>query len=729
MPTKPIALLLLLAIGISFGSMAQQYVFMDPSKPRDVRVRDLVSKMTLPEKISQLMNSSPSIPRLGVPEYNWWNEALHGLGRSRVATIFPQAIGLGATFDENLAFRVSTAISDEARACYNLALTDGKRIQYSGLTFWTPNINIFRDPRWGRGQETYGEDPVLTSRLGVSFVKGLQGNDAKYLKTAACAKHFAVHSGPEKLRHEFNARVSDKDLRETYLPAFKALVDANVEAVMCAYNRTNDTPCCTNNYLITDVLRNEWGFKGHVVTDCGAVDDIYLGHKFVKDAPSASAASIKAGICLECGNKFNSLNDAVKLGLLSEAEIDSALTRLLRTRFKLGMFDPKGMNPYDALDEKAINNQEHRQLSLEVAEKSMVLLKNNGILPLRSDLSTYFVTGPNATSLEVLMGNYYGVNNKMVTFLEGISSAVSRSSQVQYMPGCLLDRANLNPVDWATGCAKSSDVTIVVLGISGYIEGEEGESIASPNLGDRLDYNIPANQIEYLKKLRKYNSKPILTIITGGSPMNLAEVHELSDAVILSWYPGEEGGNALANLVFGKKSPSGKLPITFPKSLDQLPAYENYSLDGRTYRYMREEPMYPFGYGLTYTKFEYSVIECSRPVFSLEKSQDMDVSVKLCNSGKYDAEEVVQLYVSCLNSKFKAPIYALKDFKRVELKAGETSIIKFKITSEMISNVNDKGISVLEPGDLRISIGGSSPCKRSCELGVGKAQELMIHIE
>ena len=729
MTIKRLFILTILCLNLNLLSKAQQAVFQDASKPIDTRIKDLVSKMTLSEKISQLMNSSPSIPRLQVPEYNWWNEALHGVGRSGVATVFPQAIGLGATFDEALALKVSSAISDEARATYNISVSEGKRMQFSGLTFWTPNINIFRDPRWGRGQETYGEDPTLTARLGVAFVKGLQGNHPKYLKTAACAKHFAVHSGPEKLRHEFNAEVSDKDLRETYLPAFKALVDANVESVMCAYNRTNGAPCCANNYLIQNVLRKEWGFKGHVVTDCDAVTDIYKGHKFTADAASASAASIKAGICLECGEEFNALNEAVKLGMLKESEIDSALSTLLRTRFKLGMFDEKGLNPYDALDAKTINSQEHRKLAMEVAEKSMVLLKNNGVLPLKSDLPRYYVTGPNATSLEVLMGNYYGVNNSMVTFLEGIVAGVAPSSQVQYKPGCLLDRENINPIDWTTGETKLYDATIAVLGISGYIEGEEGESLASPHLGDRLDYNIPANQINFLKKLRKRNPRPIIAVITGGSPMNLAEIHELADAVILAWYPGEEGGTALANLIFGKKSPSGKLPITFPKSIDQLPAYENYSMEGRTYRYMASEPLYPFGYGLSYTRFEYSEMKASTINVNLKKKQNVDLEVKLSNTGKFDAEEVVQMYISNLTTKAKVPIASLKEFKRVSLKAGESTILKFTITPEMMSYINDKGQPTLEAGDIRVSIGGSSPNKRSTELGLSKNQEMLLHLK
>lgn len=713
-------------IGISVYSQ-QGAAYLDPSKPTIIRVRDLVSKLTLEEKVNQLMYNSPAIPRLNIPAYNWWNEALHGVGRSGVATVFPQAIGLGATFDNDLAFRVSSAISDEARASYNIASAHGYFEQYGCLTFWTPNINIFRDPRWGRGQETYGEDPVLTSKMGVAFVKGLQGNNPKYLKVAACAKHFAVHSGPEKLRHEFNAIVSPKDLSETYLPAFKNLVDAGVEAVMCAYNRTNNYPCCGNNYLIDTVLRKQWGFKGHVVSDCGAVTDFYNGHNVVKTEAEAAAMAIKTGVNLDCGTEYQALKDALKQGLIKESEIDSTLSVLLLTRFKLGLFDPKESNPYNAIPESVINSSEHRQLAREAALKSMVLLKNNGVLPLKNNLSKYFLTGPNAADVNVLLGNYFGVSTDMSTFLEGIASGIKPGSQLQYRQGILLDRDNAMPIDWTTGTAKSADVTIVVLGLSGLLEGEEGESIASPYFGDRLDYNLPKNQIDFLKKLRKNNSKPIITIITGGSPMNLSEVHELSDAVLLTWYPGEEGGNAAADIIFGKVSPSGKMPVTFPTSLDALPAYENYSMIGRTYRYMNNSIMYPFGYGLSYGKFNYSEISLSAS--KIKKKQPVDVSVLLTNAGDYDATEVVQLYITNLNSKVTVPLYSLKDFKRVNLALGESRLVKFTITPEMMSYIDNDGKSILASGNIKVIIGGSSPVKRSEDLGIGKPQEIIFTIK
>ncbi|GCC50305.1 glycoside hydrolase family 3 protein [Chryseotalea sanaruensis] len=693
-------------------------VFRDVDKPLETRVQDLINQLTLEEKVYQMMHNSPAIPRLNMPAYNWWNEALHGVGRGGVATVFPQAIGLGATFDEDLAFRVSSAISDEARAMFNASVAKGFHKQYGGLTFWTPNINIFRDPRWGRGQETYGEDPYLTSRLGVSFVKGLQGDNPNYLKTAACAKHFAVHSGPEKLRHEFNALSSSKDLWETYLPAFKALVDADVEAVMCAYNRTNDEPCCAHNFLLTDVLRKKWNFKGHVVSDCWAVVDFYQGHNVVKTKAEAVALAVKNGVNLNCGDEYPALVEAVEKGLITEKEIDAALAVLLRTRFKLGLFDPAESNPYNAISTDVINSSKHRALAREAAQKSIVLLKNNGVLPLKNNLAKYFVTGPNASDVQVLLGNYYGVNPQMVTVLEGLAGAVEAGSQLQYRQGILLDRDNVNPQDWTTGNAANSDATFVVLGISGLLEGEEGESIASPYFGDRLDYNLPKNQIDFLKKIREKTTTSVIAVVTGGSPMNLADVHELADAVLLVWYPGQEGGNAVADIVFGKISPSGRLPVTFPKSLDQLPAYEDYTMKGRTYRYMEAEPLYPFGFGLSYTQFEYSNLTLSKS--SIKKNEKIEAQVTLTNKGNVVSEEVVQLYLTDVKASTTTPLYSLKGIQRITLEPGKSVVVSFTITPDMLMLVDDKGNSILEPGAFTVSIGGSLPGNRSDQLGAAK---------
>ena len=707
---------------LTLSMYAQQSIYLDASKTIDERAQDLVSKLTLEEKVGQMMYNAPAIPRLEIPAYNWWNESLHGVARSGVATIFPQAIGMAATFDDGLMLRISTAVSDEARGMYNASIAKGYHRQYAGLTFWTPNINIFRDPRWGRGQETYGEDPYLTSRLGVAYVKGLQGDNPNYLKAAACAKHFAVHSGPERLRHEFDAKASLKDLQETYLPAFKSLVDAGVESVMCAYNRTNGEPCCGNDYLLNTMLRQKWGFKGHIVSDCWALVDFHAGHKVTANAVETSALALKRGVNLNCGSTYNpNLIEAVKQGLVTEKEIDEALTQLLKTRFKLGLFDPPGKNPYDAIASDVINSGSHRELAREVAGKSIVMLKNNGVLPLKDDLPYYYVTGPNAGNVDALIGNYYGVNNNIVTILEGISGAIQPGSQLQYKMGFLLDRENINSIDWTTGDAKQANATIVVMGISGLIEGEEGESIASPHFGDRLDYNIPKNQIEFLKKLKDGNKNPVIAVVTGGSPMNLSEVHELADAVLLIWYPGEEGGNAVADIVFGKRSPSGKLPITFPKSLEQLPPYDDYSMVGRTYRYMTADPMYPFGFGLSYGKFEYSNLKLSAS--KLKKNQSVDAEVTVTNSGSLTSDEIVQLYLTDVQASTRTPLFALKDFKRISLKPGESTTVKFTITPATMMLINDKGESVLESGEFKINIGGSLPGKRSEELGATRGVE------
>lgn len=721
-----LALIFLITTTLSAKS---QYAaaYLDPIVPVETRIDDLISKLTLEEKVSQMLFNSPAIPRLDIPEYNWWNECLHGVARSGVATIFPQSIGLAATFDRDLVFRIGTAVSDEARAMHNASVARGHRLQYSGLTFWTPNINIFRDPRWGRGQETYGEDPYLTSVLGVALVKGLQGDHQRYLKTAACAKHFAVHSGPEELRHEFNALASLKDMYETYLPAFKSLVDAGVESVMCAYNRTNDEPCCASKFLLKEVLRKDWGFKGHIVSDCGALSDLYKGHNVAADSIEAGAMALKHGVNLNCGMVYYGLTDAVNKGFVEESKLDEVLSGLLKTRFKLGLLDPPELNPYNSIQQEVINCAQHRKLAREAAIKSVVLLKNNGILPVKKDLPLYYVTGPNAASVEILIGNYYGVNENMVTILEGMASKVKPGSQLQYRQGCLLDRYNINRIDWTTRGAKRADVTFAVLGISGLLEGEEGASIASPYYGDRIDYNLPANQIDFLKALRRDNTRPIVAIITGGCPLNLSEVHELADAVLMIWYPGEEGGNAVGDIIFGDVSPSGRLPVTFPKSLDQLPPYEDYSMEGRTYRYMEMEPMYPFGYGLSYTSFEYSDIKLNSKKVSTD--EEAEVSATVTNTGQYPGEDVVQLYIKDVEATVRVPLYSLKGFTRVTLKPGESKTIKFTITPEMLKLINDKGESVLESGEFKISIGGSLPCARSEELGIARHVETILKVK
>jgi len=705
----------MLFCGICFSATAQDTLaFLNPSLPIDTRIRDLLHRMTLQEKVSQMQNASPAIPRLHIPAYNWWSEALHGVARSGVATVFPEPIGLAASFDDSLEYEIATAISDEARAMYNAAAARNRYEQYGGLTFWTPNINIFRDPRWGRGQETYGEDPYLTGRMATAFIRGMQGNDPRYLKTAACAKHFVVHSGPEGLRHEFDARASLHDLYDTYLPAFHAAVKAGVEAVMCAYNSTNGQPCCANTYLLDTVLRKDWGFGGHIVSDCGAIGDIYAGHHYVKSEAAAAAIAVKRGVNLDCGNEYALIPEAIQQGLLTEADVDSALVPLLRTRFKLGLFDPPAYNPYNAIQPTVINSEAHRLLARRAAEESIVMLKNDGVLPLRKDLAKYFVTGPNATNLDVLLGNYYGVNPRMVTILEGIAGAVAPGSQVQYKPGCLLAWPNANPIDWTTGDAHSADVTIVVLGLSGLLEGEEGDAIASPDRGDRATYDLPANQIEFLRKLRAHNTKPIIAIITGGSPVNLAPVDSLADAVLMVWYPGEEGGNAIANVIFGKTSPSGKLPVSFPMSYSQLPPFDDYSMQGRTYRYMTATPMYPFGYGLTYGKFEFHDGSLQ------QQDSSLLIRVQVSNTGKYASADVVQLYVTPPQGRasFPVPRYALKGFQRIWLKPGDTQEVHFRLPLSALQVVNAEGKKVWLKGSYEISVGESLPDARSQQLGM-----------
>jgi len=706
---------------------AQNEAWLNPALPIDTRVHDLISRLTPEEKVYQMMNSTPAIPRLHIPAYDWWNEALHGVARSGVATIFPEPIGMAATFDDSLVHQVANAISDEARAMYNAAREKGYQARFDGLTFWTPNINIFRDPRWGRGQETYGEDPYLTARMGVALVKGFQGDDPRYLKVAACAKHFAVHSGPERLRHQFDAEVSPHDLWDTYLPAFHALVvDAKVEAVMCAYNRTDGEACCGNTYLLDDVLRGQWGFKGHIVSDCDAIADIDEGHHLVSSKAGAAALALQRGVNLNCGDTYLSLPDAEKQGLVTEAQIDSSLAVLLRTRFRLGLFDPAGSNPYDRIPASVINSPEHRALARTVAEKAIVMLKNNGVLPLSNGLERYFVTGPNATSVDVLVGNYYGVNNRLVTILEGLAGQIQSGSQMPYNQGVLLDRNNVNPIDWASGNARTSDATIYVMGITGLLEGEEGESLASPTFGDRLEYNLPSAQIDYLRKLKKDNPHPVIAIVTGGSPMNLAEVQEIADAVLLVWYPGEEGGNAVADILFGKVSPSGKLPITFPRSYDQLPPFDNYSMRGRTYRYMTAEPLYPFGFGLSYTTWAYSGLTLSKK--KIRRGEGVTAEVTLTNTGKYASDEVVELYVTHENAGDSAALFALKGFQRVSLAAGDSMRVRFVLTPEHLAVVDEKGHAVIPAGKIRISVAGSLPTRRSEDLGAAKGVEGEIEV-
>ncbi len=849
-PLRAIALATLFASCFLTTATTQQSnpPYLDPSLTIDKRVDDLISRMTLEEKVSQMMNAAPAIPRLGIPEYDWWNEALHGVAISGHATVFPQAIGLGATFDPPLINRVASVISEEARAKYHEAQRKGNRSRFFGLTFWSPNINIFRDPRWGRGQETYGEDPYLTGRLGVEFVKGLQGDNPKYLKVVSTPKHYAVHSGPEPERHRFDASAVERDLRETYLPAFRATVmEANAASIMCAYNRTNGEPACANTHLLDDILRGEWGFKGYVVSDCGAIDDIYQRHLFVKTAEEASSISVKRGTDLECGDSYKALVKAVKQGLIKESEIDVALKRLLEARFRLGMFDPPDMVPYSKIPFSANDSEEHRKLSLETARKSMVLLKNkNNSLPLRKDLKSIAVIGPNADDVSVLLGNYSGTPSRATTPLAGIRNHVSRNTKVLYAKGTHLTETDALPVptsalrggfnaeyfanksltgepvlkrvdpeinfdwgmsgpapglpsddfsvrwtgkivpaesglfrfgvladdgvrvyvdnkliaeDWtdhapspitgevtfeagksyeikieyyegkigavaklvwqppvkkvenpfaeAVKLANESEQVILVLGISARLEGEEMR-VSEPGFlgGDRTDINLPARQQALLEAVAA-TGKPMVVVLLSGSALAVNWANANVNAIVQAWYPGEEGGAAIADVLFGDYNPAGRLPVTFYKSTDQLPPFESYAMEGRTYRFFKGEPLYPFGHGLSYTTFKYSSFKVTSPRIS--GNEKVSVSAVVENTGKLEGDEVVQLYITDVQASVRVPVRSLAGVERIHLKPGERRTVTFTLDPRQLAVIMDDGRAVVEPGEFKVTIGGKQP--------------------
>ncbi|HEX4877235.1 MAG TPA: glycoside hydrolase family 3 C-terminal domain-containing protein [Chitinophagaceae bacterium] len=691
---------------ISISVCRAQYPFNNPSLPIDKRVNDLLDRLTTDEKISLLLYNSPGVERLDIPAYNWWNEALHGVGRAGRATVFPQAIGMAATFNDALLQQVGNVISNEARAKYNMAVKNNNRGQYLGLTFWSPNINIFRDPRWGRGHETYGEDPLLTSRMGTAFVKGMQGDNPRYYKTVACAKHFAVHSGPEHSRHSFNAVVSDNDLHNTYLPAFKKLVtDAKVGGVMCAYNRLDSLPCCGSPFLLQDLLRKEWGFKGYLVTDCWALDDIFRYHQYVKTPEEAAAIAIKNGVNVECGNTLSTLQNAIKQGLLTETDIDASLYVNLEVLMKLGWFDKQDKTPYAQLGEKDINNDAGRQLARKTAAQSMVLLKNsNNTLPLSKSLQRILVTGPNADDINALLANYNGNSGNMVTVLEGITNAVSSSTVIYHNRGCDLTDTVLQQVHWMTG---EADAVVAVMGLSPLLEGENGDAYLSQAGGDKNDISFPYAQLKYLQKLKEKTKKPLVVVLMAGSAIELSQVETMADAVLLAWYPGEEGGNAVADILFGKINPAGRLPVTFYQSNNDLPAFEDYSMKGRTYRYFGGEVQHPFGFGLSYTRFSYSGLKV------LTEKNGFSFQLDVQNTGKYAGDEVVQLYIRRLHTGDFEPLKELKDFKRVSLAKGETKKVNLHLNRQDMAWYNDSIKKwIVHPGEYEILIGGSSEDKK-----------------
>ena len=823
--------------------------YKNPNLPVQQRVDDLVSRLTLEEKIGQMMNATPAIERLGVPAHDYWNEALHGVARSGIATVFPQAIGLAATWDQKLMYDVADVISTEARAKHHEYARNKQFGRYQGLTFWSPNINIFRDPRWGRGQETYGEDPYLTGMMGVQFVKGLQGNDPRYFKVIATPKHYAVHSGPEPERHAFDAKAYERDLRETYLPAFRAtILEGKAYSVMCAYNRTNGEPCCANKRLMKDILRDEWGFDGFVVSDCGAIYDIWKFHKYVATEKEASVLGVKAGTDLTCGDEYKTLVEAVKEGLISEAELDVSVKRLLTARFRLGQFDPPEMVPYARIPYSQNDTDEHRQLALKTARKSIVLLKNaNRTLPLKKDLKSIAVIGPNADLPETLWGNYNGTASVLTTPLAGIRNAVSKNTKVTYALGSTLagepvvpvpasaltvngtepgvkaeyfnnqelsgppatvrtdpridfDWGRFNPTPQLTGnhfsvrwtgkltppesgkytlgftaddgarlyidgkllvdawasnpkktataeidlqagrsydlrmeyfqyqreniaklvwsypgmtdrlmeqavkAARESDVSVVVLGISARLEGEEMPvHVEGFRGGDRTDLSLPKSQDALLKAVVA-TGKPVVVVLLSGSAVAVNWANDNVPAILAAWYPGGEGGTAIADVLFGDYNPAGRLPVTFYKSVDQLPPFDDYSMQGRTYRYFKGEPLYPFGYGLSYTNFAYSNLRVDAK--TVKAGQPVKVTVDVTNSGDREGDEVVQLYLTDMEASAPVTIRSLVGFDRITLRPREKRTVSFTITPRQMSLIDDTGKRVIEPGDFAISVGG-----------------------
>lgn len=693
------------------------------------KAKELVAQMTLEEKASQLKYDAPPINRLGVPAYNWWNEALHGVARAGTATSFPQAIGMAAMFDDEMMKKIADTIATEGRAKYNAYSRKGDRDIYKGLTFWSPNVNIFRDPRWGRGHETYGEDPYLTSRLGVAFVEGLQG-DKEVMKTAACAKHYAVHSGPEALRHEFNAVASKKDMGETYLPAFEALVkEAEVESVMGAYNRTNGEPCCGSNTLIRDILRDQWGFQGHFVSDCWAIKDFHENHRITQDAKESAAMALKAGCDVNCGNTYLHILKAYQAGLVTEEDITQAAERLFTTRFLLGLFDG---SEYDDIPYEVVECKEHIQLARDAARKSAVLLKNNGVLPLKkSEINTIGVIGPNADSRVALSGNYHGTASRYITVLEGIQDEAGDDIRVLYSEGSGLWNRKVEGLAWdqdriseAQIVAEHSDVVILAVGLDETLEGEEMDQGNHVGSGDKEDLKLPAVQMELIEKVLEIG-KPTIVVLMAGSAIDLSYADEHADAILQAWYPGAGGGEAIADLLFGKISPSGKLPVTFYRDLEHMPGFEDYSMENRTYRYMEEDALYPFGYGLTYGNVE---VEEAGFTIMPKKEQDFEVEVTLTNRGGTAVEEVVQLYIKDTKSALAVKNYSLCAFRRVALAAEETVKTKLKVQASALEAVDDEGRRVLDSNEFTLYVGISQPDRRSIQLMQSSPVELLIRL-
>lgn len=709
------------------GSKKEKY--QDESISFQERAKDLVSKMTIEECASQMLFGAAKIERLGVQSFNWWNEALHGAARSGMATVFPQAIGMAASFDAELLERVADVTATEGRAKYNTFQKYEDYGIYKGITFWTPNVNIFRDPRWGRGQETYGEDPYLTGELGKAFVRGLQGKDEKYMKTAACAKHFAVHSGPENLRHEFDAAADPRDMEETYLPAFKELVDEKVEGVMGAYNRTNGEPCCGSKTLMVDLLRDKWGFDGYFTSDCWAIADFHLHHQITTTPTESVALALKCGCDLNCGNTYAYLLQALQEGKITEEDIRTSCVRLMTTRMKLGMFDEK--TPFDELDYTVIDCEEHRALNLEMARKSLVLLKNNGILPLQKNkLKNVAVIGPNAASVVPLNGNYHGTANQYHTVLEAVREALP-GVRVNYSKGSHLYEYKLEDPGYSGDCLAEvkaqtdlADVVVLVVGMDETIEGEEilGKEGFT---GDKKDLLLPECQRDLIRTVCARNTPVILVNMTG-SAVDFAEGNE-ADAVIQAWYPGAMGGKAISDLIFGAYSPSGKLPVTFYRNDNTLPDFEDYSMNNRTYKFFRETPLYPFGYGLSYTSFAYSDASADKEVY--REGENVTITATVVNTGDRESDEIVQCYLRDEEASVRVPVHKLCGMKRVSLKPGEKVTVTFIIPADQLKVIADDGTLFLEDGSYSALIGGSQPDDYSISLAKSQPAKVSFRAE
>ncbi|MBO5069421.1 MAG: glycoside hydrolase family 3 C-terminal domain-containing protein [Roseburia sp.] len=685
---------------------------------------ELVSQMTIEERASQLRYDAPAIKRLGVPAYNWWNEALHGVARAGQATVFPQAIGMAATFDDKLIESVADVIATEGRAKYNAYSAQEDRDIYKGLTFWSPNVNIVRDPRWGRGHETYGEDPYLTSQMGKAFVKGLQG-EGEVMKAAACAKHYAVHSGPEALRHEFDADVTPKDLEETYLPAFESLVtEAKVEAVMGAYNRTNGEPCCGSKTLIQDTLRDKWGFEGHFVSDCGAISDFHERHMVTCTAEESAAMALNAGCDLNCGNTYLHILSAYQNGLVTEEAITNAAVRLFTTRYMLGLFDG---SEYDNIPYEVVECKEHLALSERTAEESFVLLKNDGILPLnKNSLKTVAVIGPNAFSRQALIGNYHGTASEYVTILDGIREYLGDDVRLLYAKGCELAKKKteslameMDRISEARIVAQNSDVVLLCVGLDETLEGEEGDASNADASGDKRNLSLPDSQLRLMEAMAE-TGKPVILCLCVGSDIDLSYADKNFRAIVQMWYPGAQGGRAAARLLFGETSAFGKLPVTFYETLEELPEFTDYSMKGRTYRYMKKKAQFPFGFGLNYG----DVIVNHGSV--RQKENGLILSVTLENKGNMDTDEVVQVYVKHRDSEYATENPQLCAFRRVHVKAGEHYSTEIKIEKKAFTVVDEEGKRFTPGGTYHLYVGCGQPDERTEELTGNKSVTVQI---